>query len=149
MFSGNTSRRIRNNDASGEVVEHRYLVVAGEWTTPHSRAALRVFSANTEQLIGSVPDCDRVDVDSGVRAARTAFDDPAGWSHWKPVARADTMRRLADAFEERSAEIARRVGEENGMPISSTVSEAHRPPQMLLRACELLSSVVSTLTVRG
>jgi hypothetical protein len=48
MSPDNTSRQIRNNDASGEVVEHRYLVVAGEWTNPHSSAVLKVFSAKPD-----------------------------------------------------------------------------------------------------
>ena len=54
---------------------------------------------NTERLIGSVPDSDAIDVDSAVHAARVAFDDPAGWSHWEPTARADAMRRLAEHIE--------------------------------------------------
>ncbi len=86
--SGET--RLRRYDPRG--LEHDQLLVGGEWRKPHSSSLIQVFSANTEQLIGSVPDADPVDVDSAVQAARTAFDDPAGWSHWEPTARA--VRRL-------------------------------------------------------
>ena len=88
----NTSGEPRTADATSEVVEHHHLLVGGEWRKPHSSSLIQVFSANTEQLIGSVPDADPVDVDSAVQAARTAFDDPAGWFHWEPTARA--VRRL-------------------------------------------------------
>jgi hypothetical protein len=61
-----------------DVVEHHHLLVGGIWRKRHSRNRIRVFSANTEQLIGMVPDSDAVDVDSAVQAARGAFDDPHG-----------------------------------------------------------------------
>ena len=128
----NTSGGPRTDDATSEVVVHHHLLVKGEWRKPYSSSLIQVLSANTEQLIGSVPDADPVDVDSAVQAARTAFDDPTGWSHWEPAARAETMRTPADQIDERSAEIARRVSDQNGMPIfMSTAAEAHVPSQIL------------------
>ena len=80
----NTSGEPRTDDATSEVVEHHHLLVGGEWRKPHSSSLIQVFSANTEQLIGSVPDADRVDVDAAVRAARTAFDDPRAGPGGRP-----------------------------------------------------------------
>jgi acyl-CoA reductase-like NAD-dependent aldehyde dehydrogenase len=111
---------------------HRWLFIDGEWKNPHSGGLISVFSANTEQVIGSVPDPDQVDVDSAVGAARAAFDGTAGWPQWKPIARAEAMRRLADALDKRAAEIAPLVSDQNGMPISlSTENESRRPAQLL------------------
>ena len=101
------------------------------------------------QLIGVVPDSDAVDVDSAVQAARTAFDDPAGWSQWEPTARADVMRLLADAIETRADEIARRVSDQNGMPIfMSTAAEAHVPSQILRYYADLICTE-ATEELRG
>jgi aldehyde dehydrogenase (NAD+) len=57
---------------TGEVLEHHHLLMGGKWRKPHSSNLIRVFSANTEFLIGSVPDADRVDVDSAVQTADQA-----------------------------------------------------------------------------
>ena len=132
-----------------DVVEHHHLLVGGIWRKPHSRNRIRVFSANTEQLIGVVPDSDAVDVDSAVEAARAAFDDPTGWPHWEPASRAEAMRTLADQIDERSAEIARRVSDQNGMPIfMSTAAEAHVPSQILRYYADLICTE-ATEEVRG
>jgi aldehyde dehydrogenase (NAD+) len=120
-------------------IEQHRLLLGGEWRKPHSSSRIQVFSANTERLIGSVPDSDAIDVDTAVHAARVAFDDPAGWSHWEPTARADAMRRLAEHIEETSAEIARRVSDQNGMPLFlSTAAEAHTPSEILRYFADLV-----------
>ena len=50
------------------------------------------------------------------------------------------MRRLADAIEARSAEVARRVSDQNGMPIIlSMATEAHAPSQILRYYADLIS----------
>jgi aldehyde dehydrogenase (NAD+) len=113
---------------STKLVHHRHLFINGRWVTPHSTGVVTVFSANTEQAIGTVPEPDRADVDTAVRAARVAFADPSGWSQWTPDARASAMRRLAHAIDRRAGEIAVRVSEQNGMPIFlSTASDSRLP----------------------
>jgi acyl-CoA reductase-like NAD-dependent aldehyde dehydrogenase len=69
---------------------------------------------------------------AAVQAARAAFDDPTGWAHWAAGDRAAALRRLAGALDERAPEIARRVSEQNGLPISaSTAAESHMPGHFL------------------
>jgi aldehyde dehydrogenase (NAD+) len=64
-----------------------------------------------------------------VRAARSAFDE---WSRWTPAARAEALRALADAIDRRADELARRVSEQNGMPIGlSKIADSRRPGQFL------------------
>lgn len=49
------------------------------------------------------------------------------------------MRKLADAIDKRSAEIARRVSDQNGMPIFlSTASDSRRPAQVLRYYAEVV-----------
>jgi len=59
------------------------LFIGGQWVSPRSDEVITVRSANTEQMIGSVPAAARADVDAAVGAARVAFDDPTGWPQWE------------------------------------------------------------------
>ena len=94
------------------------LFIGGEWVTPSSSSTIAVHSASTEELIGSVPEAQEADVDAAVDAARTAFDDPDGWSTWEPTRRAEAMERLADSLEARADAMARLVSAQNGMPVA-------------------------------
>ena len=105
---------------------------------------ITVDSANTGRTIGSVPSADRFDVDAAVGAARAAFDDPSGWSQWPPTARAQALRRLAHEIDNRSAQIATLVSDQNGMPISlSRVSDAKRPGHTLRYYADLISEAAT------
>ena len=112
--------------------DHQSLFIDGAWRQPHSTTRATVLSANTEEPIGSVPDPDDVDIDRAVAAARRAFDDPTGWSHWTPSERAAVLHAFADAFDKRSSRIAELVSDQNGMPISiSAAAEAYLPSYVL------------------
>jgi aldehyde dehydrogenase (NAD+) len=94
------------------------LYIGGEWVQPSSAARIDVISSSTEEHIGSVPEAAEADVDAAVAAARRAFDDPGGWSHWEPPARGAAIERLAAELEARAQDMAQRVSAQNGMPIS-------------------------------
>ena len=114
------------------MINHPYLLIQGNWQRSKSTAAITVRSANTGTPIGSVPDADAEDVGAAVRAARAAFDDPAGWSRWSAAARAEALERFADAVDRRAPEIAHRVSDQNGLPIwLSTGSDSRRPGAFL------------------
>jgi aldehyde dehydrogenase (NAD+) len=94
------------------------LFIGGEWVKPRGSERIEVTAASTEEPLGSVPEASREDVDAAVGAARTAFDDPGGWSQWSTEERAQALERLSGALQTRGPEIAQRVSLQNGMPIS-------------------------------
>jgi acyl-CoA reductase-like NAD-dependent aldehyde dehydrogenase len=125
---------------SNVVTNHRRLFINGGWQSPNSDRLITVDSANTGLPIGSVPHADPSDVDAAVGAARAAFDDSSGWSRWPPAARAQALRRLADAIDKRSAQIAALVSDQNGMPIvMSSVSDSVLPGHTLRYYADLLA----------
>jgi aldehyde dehydrogenase (NAD+) len=104
-------------------VHHNELFINGTLTAPHGSSRIEVTSPNSEEIIGSVPEASPADVDDAVAAARRAFDDPRGWSHWEPARRADAIERFAAALEKRGEEISQLVSAQNGMPISIARSQ--------------------------
>ena len=114
-------------------IDYDKLYIGGEWVAPSSSATYEVTSASTGEVIGRVPEGQEADIDAAVAAARRAFDDPTGWSQWEPARRAAAMESLADEFEKRSAEFARRVSMQNGMPISIATELEGGFPTLLLR----------------
>jgi aldehyde dehydrogenase (NAD+) len=115
------------------LIESNELFIGGSWITPAGSERIAVHSASTEELIGSVPDGAPADVDAAVSAARRAFDDPTGWANWTPEDRAQALERIADAIDSRSAEIARRISMQNGMPITISAQLEGVFPQVLAR----------------
>ena len=109
------------------------LFIDGQWTKSDSGVWCDVLSAGTEEIVGTVPQGCEADVDRAVAAARGAFEDPSGWSHWEPRARAEAIRRLAEAIERRSDEFVRRVSTQNGMPVTIGRQTEGVVPAELLR----------------
>ncbi len=100
---------------------HDMLFIGGEWVAPDGDATIEVICPASEEPLGRVPHASEKDVDRAVAAAREAFD--AGpWPHTTPSERAEVMARLSKRFQERSGELARLVTEQNGSPISFSLT---------------------------
>jgi acyl-CoA reductase-like NAD-dependent aldehyde dehydrogenase len=122
-------------------VDYDRLFLNGGWNLPATNARIAVHSASTEQVIGSVPEAAPADIDAAVTAARSAFDDPLGWSHWTAERRGEVLERFATSLESRGAEMARRVSQQNGMPIQlANQWEAGFPPLLLRYNSQLAAS---------
>ena len=115
------------------LIESNELFIGGGWVAPQGSDRIDVFSASTEELIGSVPEGTNADLDAAVDAARRAFDDPQGWSSWPAEDRAQALERLAAAIDERAEEVSRRVSMQNGMPIAVATQLEGVFPQVLCR----------------
>jgi acyl-CoA reductase-like NAD-dependent aldehyde dehydrogenase len=114
-------------------VQREQFYIGGGWRNPASGAKITVVSPNTEQVLGAVPEGTPDDIDAAVAAARAAFDDPTGWSHWAPAQRADAMDRLADALDKRAPRMIEAVSSQNGMPVAVSEKLEAVFPQLLLR----------------
>lgn len=105
----------------------------GGWTPARGTDSFEIICASTQEVVGVVPECSPADVDEAVKAARAAFDDPAGWANWEPARRAEVLERFADAVERRGDEIARLVSLQNGMPVAIAAMSERTAPATLLR----------------
>ncbi|HEY1920597.1 MAG TPA: aldehyde dehydrogenase [Streptosporangiaceae bacterium] len=114
-------------------IEYDQLYIGGQWAAPASAERIEVTEAATEERLGSVPAATEGDIDAAVAAAREAFDDPGGWATWTPARRGEVLDRFATALEARSAETARRVSVQNGMPLWLAHSFEAGFPALLLR----------------
>ncbi len=120
-------------EAQTDQLTYDSFFIGGEFRPASGGDVIEVVSPSTEEAIGVVPDGTTSDVDSAVAAARTAFDDPAGWSRWSPERRAEALERFATALDARGEEIARAVTSENGMPWQLSTAVEAVFPGLLLR----------------
>ena len=125
------------------MIDYATLFIGGTWVKPSSNAILKITSASTEEVIGTVPEAQNADVDAAVAAARRAFDEPGGWASWEPARRAAAMERLAVELDKRSEEMAQRVSAQNGMPISIARQLEGGFPMVVIR---YIAKLASTLT---
>nr|WP_271209174.1 aldehyde dehydrogenase [Rhodococcus wratislaviensis]GLK33641.1 aldehyde dehydrogenase [Rhodococcus wratislaviensis] len=117
------------------------LFIDGNWAESAGDQTISVHSASNGRLLGTAVSAIPADVDRAVAAARTASDDPTGWSSWSPDERADVLDRLAAALEASSDLTARMVSEQNGMPIAvSSQIEAKFPSAIIRYYAELVRS---------
>jgi aldehyde dehydrogenase (NAD+) len=106
--------------------------IGGRWEASTNAARIPVYSASTEDVIGSVAAGTPDDVSRAVAAARRAFD--GGWAFTPPAERADWLRKLADGLEKRKERIASTISQEVGMPISMSMPIQAGSPVVVLRS---------------
>jgi acyl-CoA reductase-like NAD-dependent aldehyde dehydrogenase len=98
---------------------------------------LDVISPHTEQSIAQVATAEPADVDAAVVAARRAFDD-GPWGRSEPTERIAAVRRLAEIYDERRAEMADTITAEIGAPTTFAQRAQVGLPAMMMRAfCDL------------
>jgi acyl-CoA reductase-like NAD-dependent aldehyde dehydrogenase len=97
----------------------------------------QVISPHTEQPIAEVAAAGPADIDAAVNAARFAFDS-GPWGRFEPAERIAAIRRLADAYDQRRAEMANTITAEIGAPITFAQRAQVGLPAMMMRAfCDL------------
>jgi acyl-CoA reductase-like NAD-dependent aldehyde dehydrogenase len=119
---------------------HEALFIGGTWSTPSSDATIEVVSPSTEAPVAQVAATAPADVDAAVAAARAAFDE-GPWPRLDPSERIAVLRRLADSYGERRAEMAELITTEIGAPISFAQRAQVGLPWMMMTAfCDLAES---------
>ncbi|SPM34031.1 Acyl-CoA reductase or other NAD-dependent aldehyde dehydrogenase [Mycobacterium rhizamassiliense] len=96
-----------------------------------------VISPHTEQPIAQVAAATPAAVDAAVSAARTALDS-GPWGRSEPADRIAAIRRLADVYDQRRADMAQTISAEIGAPITFAQRAQVGLPAMMMRAfCDL------------
>jgi acyl-CoA reductase-like NAD-dependent aldehyde dehydrogenase len=108
------------------------IYIGGQWVTPSTTNRIEIQSPATGEPVGSVMAAGEPDVDRAVAAARTAFDDPDGWSTWEPADRAGVLAEFARQYALAAENMVRTVCQQNGMPISQAAQLEGAVPAMLL-----------------
>ncbi|NVO25429.1 aldehyde dehydrogenase [Donghicola mangrovi] len=107
------------------------IYVDGQWVPAQGTGKIEVISAYSEQVIATVPQCSRDDIDLAVKAARSAFDK-GPWPRMSAKERVAVIARLRDIIEQRQEEIAQAISAEMGSPITQARSiQASLPVKML------------------
>lgn len=100
-------------------------------------SVFEVISPHTEQPIAQVTAAEPADVDAAVGAARTAFDT-GPWGRAELAERIAAIRRLADSYDRRRAEMAEVITAEIGAPITFSQRAQVGLPALMMRAfCDL------------
>ncbi|MGH3312729.1 MAG: aldehyde dehydrogenase family protein [Streptomyces sp.] len=93
------------------------LFIDGEFREAAAGKVFKTVSPATEEVLSEVAQAGTEDVESAVRAARTAF---TGWSALPGAERAKYLFRIARVIQERSRELAVLETLDNGKPIRET-----------------------------
>jgi acyl-CoA reductase-like NAD-dependent aldehyde dehydrogenase len=106
------------------------MLIDGKWVEAASGKTFETINPATGEVLASVAEADREDIDRAVKAARRAFH--GAWAKVKPAERARLLHRLADLIEANGDELAMLEVLDNGMPIT------HARKGMVPRVAELL-----------
>src|SRR3954454_15278648 len=88
------------NETAAPVRHADRFFIGGEWVQPSSDASIDVIDSATEALFFRVAEAKEADMSRAVTAARDAFDN-GPWPRLTHAERAEYLRALADAIDER------------------------------------------------
>jgi aldehyde dehydrogenase (NAD+) len=91
------------------------LFINGEFTAGKDSSVFKTVNPATEEVLAEITAAGPSDVDSAVKAARTAYDKV--WSRLKPAERGKYLFRIARIIAERARELAVLESIDNGKPI--------------------------------
>jgi aldehyde dehydrogenase (NAD+) len=95
------------------------LLINNEWTSSLSGKTFDVINPATEEVITSVAEADKEDVDLAVKSARRAFES-GPWSKFSARERGRLLYRVATLIDKNREELAMLETINNGKPISET-----------------------------
>jgi aldehyde dehydrogenase (NAD+) len=105
------------------------LLIGGEWVEAASGKTFQTLNPSTGEVLASVAEGGKEDIDRAVTAARRAFDGP--WSRLKPFDRQNLLLKLADLVDRHFEELAALDTLDMGAPISRTMGNRRRAVGML------------------
>ena len=102
-------------------VRQTKILIGGEWRDSVSGKTFDTVNPATEEVIASIAEGDKEDVDLAVAAARKTFDS-GPWSTMDARDRGRLIMRLADLVESNAAELAALETLDNGKPINDSMA---------------------------
>ncbi len=125
--------------------EYDQLYIDGAWVPSTGTTSIEVIDANTEEVMGHIPEGTADDVDRAVAAAKAAFET---WGFTDREERAKFLSAIAEGLSERSAEIAEVISREVGMPLMfSNLIQAGLPAGNMATTVGLLDTFAFEQTI--
>jgi aldehyde dehydrogenase (NAD+) len=109
--------------------QKKRMLINGEWVEAASGKTFESRNPATGDLLATVPEGDKEDIDRAVRAARRAFEGQ--WSKFKPYERQRLLLKLADLVERHFDELSTLDTLDMGAPLSRTRNTRQRVLGML------------------
>lgn len=101
-----------------KIKEKNELFINGKWVAPKSGKYFKTINPATEEVLSQVALANAADVDSAVKAARSAYKNT--WSKLSGAERGKYIFRIARILQERSREFAVLETLDNGKPIKES-----------------------------
>jgi aldehyde dehydrogenase (NAD+) len=109
--------------------QKKRMLINGEWVESASGKTFESRNPATSDLLATVAEGDKEDIDRAVKAARRAFEGP--WSRFKPYERQRLLLKLADLVEMHFDELSTLDTLDMGAPVSRTRNTRQRVLGML------------------
>jgi len=90
------------------------ILVGGRWKAAHAEATRQIRNPASGQLVGVASDCDAVDVDRAVQAARAA---QGAWAKKPGVEKAVLLRQVGERIRHMGKALATLMAKETGKPL--------------------------------
>jgi aldehyde dehydrogenase (NAD+) len=97
---------------------YKQMLIDGKWVDAASGKRFETRNPATGELLATVAEGDKEDIDRAVAAARRAFEGP--WSKVKPFERQNLLLKLADLVEKNFDELSQLDTLDMGAPLSRT-----------------------------
>src|SRR5437899_11051465 len=95
----------------------RKMLINGNWVDAVSGKTFPTYDPSTGEVLATVAEGDRADIDLAVKAARKAFDSASPWRKMTTSERGRLIWKLADLLEEQLEEFAYLESLDNGKPL--------------------------------
>lgn len=106
-----------NQHVSEFITKPRKLLIGGKWVEAQTGSTFPTFDPATGEILASLAEGTKVDVDLAVQAARSAFEH-GPWRKMTPSDRGKLIWKLADLIEKHLEEFAQLESLDNGKPLT-------------------------------
>lgn len=112
-----TTAPVQLNANVTDFLKHpRKMLIGGSWVEAFSGKTFETYNPSTGEILASVAEGDKGDVDRAVKAARKAFES-GPWPNMSPAERGRLLWKLSDLLEQHLEEFAELETLDNGKPL--------------------------------